>query len=149
MKKPSIGTMRGDLRTLIIGRTSDTGFTLLEVMISVAIIAGLLVTHIYTLNYHLGVADRQVVITVTTSLAKAKMYEVEQNPTVSKGVFPEPYSDYSYETSVKDSLLFPGMSEISVAVKNGKEDITLSELIRKSQFGTGKIQQGKNSWANH
>ncbi|MGD1076488.1 MAG: type II secretion system protein [Thermodesulfovibrionales bacterium] len=139
MNKHSIGTMRGGFRNPSIGRTFGAGFTLLEVMISVAIIAGLLVTLIYTLNYHLGIADRQGIITVTTLLAKAKMYEVEQNPTVSKGAFPDPYTEYSYETSVKDSLLFPGMSQISVVVKNGKEDITLSELIRKAQYGTMQI----------
>jgi prepilin-type N-terminal cleavage/methylation domain-containing protein len=38
------------------------GFTLLEVMISLAIVGGLLLTMIYSLNYHLGVAERQIVV---------------------------------------------------------------------------------------
>jgi len=109
---------------------SGAGFTLVEVMISLAIIAGLLITLIYTLNYQLGIADRQGVITVSTGLAKAKMYEIEKNPSVSKGDFPEPYSAFSYETSVKDSS-FPGMSELAVIVRKGKEEVTLSELVRK------------------
>lgn len=109
---------------------SGKGFTLLEVMISLAIVGGLLVTLIYTLNYHLGIADRHRTITISTSLAKDKIYEMETNPIEIKGNFPEPYSGFSYETNVMDSS-FPGMSEIQVVVRNGKEKIILSELIRK------------------
>lgn len=108
------------------------GFTLLEVMISLAIVGGLLVTLIYTLNYHLGIADRHRVITISTSLAKGKIYEMEANPVELKGRFPEPYSGFSYETKVMDSS-FPGMSEIRVLVSNGREKIILSELIRKAK----------------
>lgn len=107
-----------------------SGFTLLEVMISLAIVGGLLVTLIYTLNYHLGIAERQGLITTTTALAKEKLYEIEQKPSTDKGNFAEPFAAFSYETSTKDSQ-FPGLTEISVTVRNGKEDITLSELIRK------------------
>ncbi|HAM53316.1 MAG TPA: hypothetical protein DCP92_22445 [Nitrospiraceae bacterium] len=133
--KPRDGTVKGNFRRFLISRTVNPGFTLLEVMISIAIIAGLLVTLIYTLNYNLGIADRQTVITALTCLAKAKLYELEQNPAESKGVFPEPFAGYSYEATVKDSS-FPGMSELSVVVKSGKEDITLSELIRNPQNST-------------
>lgn len=108
------------------------GFTLLEVMISLAIVAGLLVTLIYTLNYHLGLAEKQVAVTIATTLAKEKLYELEQKPAAVKGNFPEPYAAFSFEASVKDSV-FPGMSEISVSVKNGKEDIVLSQLIRRER----------------
>ena len=108
------------------------GFTLLEVMISLAIIGGLLVTVIYTLNYHLGIADRHLVITESVGLAKAKLAEMEKAPAATKGSFPEPYSTFSYETSVKDSPLVPGVAEIKVAVRNGKEEVSLSELVLKS-----------------
>ncbi len=108
----------------------NAGFTLLEVMISLAIVGALLVTLIYTLNYHLGIADRHGVTTVSMNLAKEKMYEMERSPSVGKGSFPGPYSAFSYETAVKDSS-FPGFSEMSVVVRNGRETLTLSELIRK------------------
>ena len=106
------------------------GFTLLEVLISLAIVGGLLVTLIYTLNYHLGIADSHRVVTTMTSLAKEKMYEMEDNPVESKGKFPDPYSMFSFETSVKDSS-FPGMSEIGVVVRNGKKEVRFGELIGK------------------
>ena len=108
------------------------GFTLLEVMISLAIVGGLLVTLLYTLNYHLGIADRHRNTTISTSLAKEKMYAMEKRPLSQKGQFPEPYESFSYETGIRDSF-FPNMSEISVTVSDGKEGITLSELIRKQK----------------
>ncbi len=109
----------------------QTGFTLLEVMISLAIVGGLLVTLLYTLNYHLGIADRHRIVTISTELAKGKMYDMEKSPVVEKKAFPDPYSDYSYETSIRPSLI-PGMSEIGVVVKNGKETVSMSELVRKA-----------------
>ena len=108
------------------------GFTLLEVMISLAIVGGLLVTLLYTLNYNLGIAEQHQVITVSTHLAKEEMYEMEKNPAEGTGQFPEPFSGFTYETHVKDSL-FPGMAEITVKVKNAKEEFSLSELVKKTR----------------
>ncbi len=108
------------------------GFTLIEVMISLAIVGGLLITLIYTLSYNLGITDRQFNVTNITNLAKEKIEELEVNPQEIKGRFPEPYDMLNYETKVKDSP-FKGMSEIIVVVGDGKESITLSELIRKQK----------------
>ncbi|MBM4137460.1 MAG: type II secretion system protein [Nitrospira sp.] len=105
------------------------GFTLLEIMIALAVIGGLLVTLIYTLNYHLGIAEKHEAITITSMLAKEKMAEIEKNPAETKGTFPEPYSDYHYMTYVKDTP-YTGMSEISVTVSNGKEEVRFNELIQ-------------------
>lgn len=110
----------------------QNGFTLLEVMISLAIVGGLLITLLYSLNYNLGIAERHRVITISTHLAKEKIYEMERTPAAGKGQFPEPYAGFSYETNVKDSL-FPGMSEITVKVKNGREEFTLGELVKKAK----------------
>jgi general secretion pathway protein I len=108
------------------------GFTLLEVMIGLAIVGGLLITLIYTLNYHLTLADRQLLVTNMTNLARQKMDDMRQNPLAGKGTFAEPYTQYSYETTIGDSA-FPAWSEIAVTVGVGKEQITLSELIRTPQ----------------
>lgn len=107
------------------------GFTLIEVMIGIAILGGLLVTLIYTLNYHLGLTERQFAITNITNLAKEKMVEMEKSPQAGEGQFPEPYTALYYETKVKDSR-FAGMQEVIVIVGDGKESIMLSELIRKT-----------------
>ncbi len=129
MKNAKIKEFRNFKFSILNSREAD-GFTLLEVMISLAIVGGLLVTLLYTLNYHLGIAERHRNTTISTSLAKEKMYAMEKKPVTDKGQFPEPYSSFSYETAVRDSS-FPGMSEISVTVREGKESITLRELVRK------------------
>jgi general secretion pathway protein I len=105
-----------------------SGFTLLEIMLSLAIIGGLLVTVLYTLNYHLGVAGRQEFITVATMLSKHKLYEAEQNPVDAEGKFPEPHSDYSYITVISESP-YPGLSEITVSVYRKNENVSMSQLV--------------------
>src|SRR5208283_93317 len=122
--------LRIDEKNLLIFfvRPLSLGFTLLEVMISLAIVGGLLISLIYTLNYHLGIAETHSIITISTSLAKVKLHELEITPAVGSGTFEEPFLDYSYETDVRNSS-FLGMSQISVTVRNGREAVTLSELI--------------------
>jgi prepilin-type N-terminal cleavage/methylation domain-containing protein len=109
----------------------QNGFTLIEVMVGIAILGGLLVTLIYTLNYHLGLTERQFTITNITSLAREKIVEMETSPQEGEGKFPEPYEAYSYETKAKDSHI-SGMQEITVIVGDGKESIMLTELMRKT-----------------
>lgn len=106
------------------------GFTLLEVLIALAIVGGLLVTLIYTLNYHLGIIEKHETITVVTFLAKNKMADLEKEPENKKGVFDAPYEGYTYETFVKESP-YEGISEIIVVVRGGKEEVKLNEFVFK------------------
>src|SRR5208283_1820754 len=103
------------------------GFTLLEIMVSLAIIGGLLVTVLYSLNYHLGIAEKHEFLTVATMLAKNKMLEIEISPRAGKGAFPDPYSAYNYETGMKNSS-FPGLAEMWVTVSKDKEHVKVTEL---------------------
>ncbi|MDA8242198.1 MAG: type II secretion system protein [Nitrospiraceae bacterium] len=107
------------------------GFTLLEIMIALAIIGGLLITLLYSLNYHLGIAERQETLTIATMLAKNKLHEIETSPAATKGDFPDPYGAYHYTTEIKASP-YPGISEILVTVVNGKENVKFSEFIEKT-----------------
>jgi len=104
------------------------GFTLLEVLIALAILSSLLITLIYTVNYQLGLVERQETITVATLLAKSKMADLEKDPAGSKGEFDAPHEQYSYETFVKASP-YIGVSEIIVVVKAGSEEVKLNEFI--------------------
>lgn len=108
----------------------NSGFTLLEIVIALAIVGSLLVTLIYTLNYHLGLVERQGIVTAATLLAKNKLLELEKKPENKKGFLESPYEGYTYETYVKDSP-YVGVSEIVVIVKAGKEEIKLNEFIFK------------------
>ncbi len=109
------------------------GFTLLEVLIALAIVGGLLVTLIYTLNYHLSIVGRHETITTATLLAKNKLLDMEKDPEEKKGVFDEPYKGYTYETFVKESP-YPGISEIIVVVRADKEEVKLNEFLNKRGF---------------
>ena len=55
-------------------------------LISLAIVGGLLLTLISSLNYHLGVAERQIVVTNLTNLQRRKIYEMEKNPSTSREI---------------------------------------------------------------
>jgi len=110
-------------------RITDTnGFTLLEILIALAIVGSLLVTLIYTVNYHLGLLERQETITTATLLAKVKMADMEKNPEDGKGAFEKPYESFAYETTVKNSP-YVGVSEVIVVVKADGEEVKLNEFI--------------------
>lgn len=113
------------------GWRGQQGFTLLEVMVSLAIVGGLLMTLIYTLNYNLGITEKLFVITNMTNLAKEKLKEMETEPRETEANFPAPYEALNYETRVRDSA-FPEITEIAVTVGDGKTRVMLSELIRKT-----------------
>jgi len=106
------------------------GFTLLEVLVALAIISGLLVTLIYTVNYQLDIVGRQETVTIATLLAKSTLTELEKKPESKKGQFDSPYEAYTYETAVKDSP-YPGVNEITVVVSAGNEEVKLNEIIFK------------------
>jgi len=110
--------------------TLQKGFTLLEVLVALAVVSGLLVTLIYTVNYQLGIVGRQETVTLATLLAKSTLTELEKKPESKKGQFDPPYEAYAYETAVKDSP-YPGVSEITVAVRSGQEEVRLNEFIFK------------------
>lgn len=107
------------------------GFTLLEVMVSLAIVGGLLMTLIYTLNYNLGITEKLFAVTNMTNLAKGKLDETEIEPRETKGNFPAPYEALNYETNVRDSA-FPEIMEIAVTVGDGKTRVMLSKLIQET-----------------
>ncbi|MDA8433530.1 MAG: type II secretion system protein [Nitrospiraceae bacterium] len=111
-------------------RKDSRGFTLLEIMIALAIVGGLLITLLYSLNYHLGVAERHETLTVATMLAKNKLYDIEASPIADKGDFPAPYSAYRFTVAVTPSP-YPGISEVLVTVANGKESVKLAEYVQK------------------
>jgi general secretion pathway protein I len=109
------------------------GFTLLEVMIALAVAGGLLVTLLYTLNHHLDVGSRHETLTVSMTLAKDKLSELRKGGREGHGPFPEPYSGYSYRAEVGESA-YPGVSEISVAVSKDRERVVLRDLVRNEVF---------------
>jgi general secretion pathway protein I len=78
-----------------------SGFTLLEVMIALAIMAGVIMTVISSFNYHLSVVSRDREETIAVLLARAKLDDPgfsKSQP--AKGTFAPDWPDITWETTV-------------------------------------------------
>jgi len=100
------------------------GFTLVEILIALAIVSGALVTFIYTVNYHLQILHRHESITVATLLGREKILTVTPRQRDKTGKFAEPFGDYSYEIEIDDSP-FEDIKLIRLTVSAGREKVHL------------------------
>ncbi len=80
-------------------RPAERGFTLLEVMLALAILAGVVVTLLSSLNYHLGVASDNRDTLIASILARGKVEEMDLMgpPEKEAGGFGEDFPDFSWE----------------------------------------------------
>jgi general secretion pathway protein I len=102
---------------------SGKGFTLLEVMIAVAIVSGVVVTIITSLNFHLSVVDRESGKLTATLLARQKYEETRLlGPPVAgtkEGKFSDAFEGFSWKYRSADSFL-PGVKKVLVTVSWGE-----------------------------
>lgn len=116
----------------------DAGFTFMEVMVALALVASLMVTLAYTTNYNLDVAGRHEALTVVTMLARDKMDAVRRNPTFElrkqKGKFPEPFEEYEYQVIINEAsyMGFPAAS-LTVEVTGRDETVSLRKIFEKKK----------------
>lgn len=94
---------------------NKNGFTLLEVLVALAIAGGLLVSVIALVNHNLDVVNRYQTETIAGMLAKQKILELKRSPVEETGKFPDPYSDYEYSSRIEDGPL-PGLKSMLVVV---------------------------------
>ncbi|ABB33581.1 general secretion pathway protein I, putative [Geobacter metallireducens RCH3] len=76
------------------------GFTLLEVMVALAIMAGVVFTVIGAVNYHLSIVERDRRETVAVLLARQKLSDLEEEkdiPEKKEGTFAPTRPEYSWE----------------------------------------------------
>jgi prepilin-type N-terminal cleavage/methylation domain-containing protein len=114
----------------------SAGFTLLEIMIALAIIGIVVITIFNTVNYHSTLAFKNTLTTRMLLMAKEKLSETEQNPGNQKGVFPG--KEFSYETTVQR---FTGTGnqevndilEIKAIVRGHGREIELISLVPEKQ----------------
>ncbi len=114
------------------------GFTLLEIMIALAIVGTALIAILHTVNYHAQVAYENILTTRMLLLAKEKISEMEMSSKNDEGLFPE--TDFSYETRVrdikdlqliKDEAKDAGIVELRAIVRGYGKEVELSELVFK------------------
>ncbi len=112
------------------------GFTLLEIMVALAIVSTAVIAIFSTVNYHADVAYDHTLSTRMLLMAKEKIAEMEINPKNQKGVFPD--SDFSYEATAKDlpGAVYEGdggILELKTIVRGHGKEVELSQLVAKTQ----------------
>lgn len=103
------------------------GFTLLEVMIALAIAAIALTALLSLANRTIMVQDEQQNLTQATMLAEGKMTEYEtmhrlgrDGEVAGDGVFVDPFSRYRWKIAFDDTVL-PDVMQVTVTVLWGEE----------------------------
>lgn len=109
---------------------SAAGFTLLEVMIALAIISMTVTVILHTVNYHSDIMYENTLRTTMLQAAKGIMVELEINNTASKGVIGTTGITYEKTVSKTDH---PGIIELRATVTGHGKKITLTELVREKE----------------
>src|SRR5210317_442813 len=114
------------------------GFTLLEIMIALAIVSIAMVSLLSLANRSIGVHDRLQRITAATLLAQRKMAETElssRHGTLQgaevEGEFEDPYAGYRWQIAYADTPL-PSVQMVTVKVLWGDEE--RNELVDLTSF---------------
>lgn len=119
----------------MISNRPDKGFTLLEVMVALAIIATALVTLLGTHLLSLNLAHRHKEQTMATMLARQKMEELLTTPfeslTSDAGDFGSEHPGYKWETEVEDAEK-DNLKRVKILIKLPESDFELDTFISRT-----------------
>jgi general secretion pathway protein I len=108
------------------------GFTLLEVVIALAIMAGVILTVITSFNYHLSVVERDREETAAVLLARAKLDDRTFNPLEKKeGTFAPDRPDITWKAKVEPLANIPGVNRLTLTASwdDGRRKISLEKYL--------------------
>lgn len=110
----------------------SSGFTLLEVMVALAIMAGVILTLLGSVNYHLGIIASERDSTTMTLLARTRLAELEQAPAKSEGTFAPSHPELSWKADLLPTDL-PGLQKLVIRVKRTGEskEVVLVRYLTK------------------
>lgn len=106
------------------------GFTLIEVLVSLAVL-GTLVVVLYGLLYHLTLSIEQEDILRATFLAREKLYE-DPELKEQEGRFPSPDERFYYRKKIIDTPFY-GIKLLRITVGSGRDLVTVERLIRTDE----------------
>jgi general secretion pathway protein I len=111
------------------------GFTLLEVVVALAIMAGVILTVLGSLNYHLGSISAERDTTTLTILARNRLVELEQQGGLQKkseGTFAPDHADVTWRAELFPAQL-PALQKLVLTVQRtgDKREVTLVRYVLK------------------
>jgi prepilin-type N-terminal cleavage/methylation domain-containing protein len=109
------------------GSNNGAGFTLLEIMIAIAIIGITLSVILHTVNYHADILYDNTITTQMYQLAKEKMYELEKLPANTKGKL---NVNFTFQNTISVSEE-SNIMELKTVVRGYDRAVTLTELMIK------------------
>jgi len=106
---------------MMMQRSDSKGFTLIEVMVALAILSGAVFMLIGSFNFHLGASERSRAEVLSTVLGMEKIEEMRLAGGASglEGGFGEAYPEFSWTLLEEDSGL-KGVKRHELKVTNGK-----------------------------
>lgn len=110
------------------------GFTLLEVMVALAIMAGVILTVITSFNYHLSIAARDREETIAVLLARAKLEEPDfRNLEKKSGTFAPDWPAIGWNVEATPMETMPGVSRITFTVNwdDNRKKLALVQYLAK------------------
>jgi len=111
----------------------QNGFSLLETMIGLAILAGVIVTVLASLNYNLGVSSYDMDLVSATMLGRelAEQSSLDKSVTDGRGTFTGPLSKFSWTVN-NEPTGFSDLERVTVKVLWDKDkDVTFLSFKRK------------------
>jgi general secretion pathway protein I len=111
------------------------GFTLLEVMVALAIMAGVVITVLGSVNYHLGILTAERDSTALMLLARIRLSELEQQAGLlqkSEGTFTPLHPDVTWRAELFPTQ-YPSLQKLVVRVqrKGDKREVALVRYVPK------------------
>lgn len=114
------------------------GFTLLEVMVALAIMATVIMTVIGSVNYHLGIIAAERDSSEMTILGRYRIAEMEEErkqgalPDKSEGSFAPGHPDLTWTAELVDTQI-PAMRKLVLRVRRSgdKQEVALERYILK------------------
>lgn len=105
---------------------APSGFTLLEVVLALAILSGLVVAVLTSLNEQIRAVDRVRAVTTATMLARERAEEISMYgiPNEVEGDFAPRFTDYRWDCRTEE-LGVQGIRKIYITVKGNGERVVI------------------------
>lgn len=120
-------------RRKVYGLLDEKGFTLLESMIALAILSGVVVAVLVSLNYNLGVAayDRDLVAATVLGKEIAEESSLFAMAADSKGVFTGPFSKFSWSVHTGATEI-EGLKRVNIKISwDSDKNVTFASFKRE------------------